>query len=108
MSDAPSKSNADIDKPRRGIGRFLWYNAIATTAGCVALALTFDHIYILYPAAFTALLAGTAVVFREMFALLGQDSQYQVDEVSEEQDVAETASASASSGAGVAATPHAA
>ncbi len=43
MSDAPSKSNAEIDKPRRGIGRFLWYNAVATTLGCIALALTFDQ-----------------------------------------------------------------
>jgi hypothetical protein len=106
MSDAPSKSNADIEKPRRGIGRFLGYNAIATTAGCVALALTFDHIYILYPAAFTALLAGTAIVFREMFALLGQDSQYQVDEVAGEEAAAEESSAS--NAASVAATPHAA
>ncbi|MBO9532588.1 MAG: hypothetical protein J7513_06425 [Solirubrobacteraceae bacterium] len=76
MSDAPSTSNADIDKPRRGIGRFLWLNAVMTTLGCVALALTFDHVYLLYPAAFGALFAGMGVIFREMFALLGQDSQY--------------------------------
>lgn len=76
MSDAPSASNADIDKPRRGIGPFLWWNAGMTTLGCIVLALTFDHVYLLYPAAFGALLAGVVVIFREMFALLGQDSQY--------------------------------
>lgn len=81
MSDAPSKSNADIDKPRRGIGRFLWLNAIMTGLGCLALALFSDNIYVLYPLAFGALIGGIAVIFREMFALLGQDSQYQVDEV---------------------------
>lgn len=76
MSDAPSTSNALIDQPQRGIARFLWLNAGMIVLGCIALALTFDHTYLLYPAVFGAMLGGVALVFREMFALLGQDSQY--------------------------------
>lgn len=106
MSDAPSKSNADIDQPRRGIGRFLAYNAAATTAGTIGVALTFDNVYLLYPIAFGLLLAGTAVVFREMFQLLGQDSQYQVVEVADDEVVSPERTASVK--AGVTATPHAA
>jgi hypothetical protein len=54
-------------------------NALWTTAGCLALALTFDHLYLLYPAAFGCLVVGVIVIFREMFALLGEDSQYSPD-----------------------------
>jgi hypothetical protein len=106
MSDAPSKSNAEIDQPRRGIGRFLWLNALMTTAGTVGVALTFGNVYLLYPVAFGLLAAGTAVIFREMFQLLGQDSQYQVDEVAQTDEL--TVSAPVTSSARVGATPHAA
>jgi len=107
MSDAPSKSNADIDKPRRGIGRFLWLNAIATTLGCVAIAVSFDHVYVLYPLAFGVLLGGMALIFREMFSLLGEDSQYSVDEVAGA-NAEESAPKPSSSMGSVGATPHAA
>ncbi len=59
----------------------------------------------LYPLAFGCLIGGMAVIFREMFALLGQDSQYQVDEVAEEEVVEDRPKSSA---AGITATPHAA
>jgi len=107
MSDAPSKSNADIDKPRRGIGRFLWLNAIATTLGCIAIAVSFDHVYVLYPLAFGVLLGGMALIFREMFSLLGEDSQYAVDETVAS-TVDDSASKSSSSSVSVGSTPHAA
>ncbi len=108
MSDAPSKSNVDIDKPRRGIGRFLAYNAAMTTAGTIGVALTFDNVYLLYPIAFGLLLSGTAVVFREMFQLLGQDSQYQVNEVAADEPATQRTAGASSAAASITATPHAA
>lgn len=77
----PSRSNDHIDEPRRGIGRFLWFNAIFTTLGTIAVAVSFDNVYVLYPLSFGFLIGGVAVIFHEMFALLGQDSQYAPDEV---------------------------
>lgn len=87
----PSHSNDHIDEPRRGIGRFLWLNAGFTTLGTIAVGLSFDNVYVLYPLSFGFLIGGVAIIFREMFKLLGEDSQYAPDEVAA--DLAEEATA---------------
>lgn len=56
------------------IWRFLTYNAIATTIGAVVFALTFQNVLVAVTLTMSALVIGLIVIFREMWTLLGDDT----------------------------------
>ncbi len=60
--------------PERGISRFLWINVIATVGGCIAMALTFHHAWLLYLSVFTVLIVGAVLIMREISVLIGDDT----------------------------------
>lgn len=72
MASDSVTTTTDVDTGPR-IWRFLTYNAVATTAGAIVFALTFENTIVAVVLTFAALLTGFAVILREMLTLLGDD-----------------------------------
>lgn len=72
MASDSVTTTPDVDTGPR-IWRFLAFNAVATTAGAIVFALTFEHTIVAVVLTFAALLTGFAVILREMLTLLGSD-----------------------------------